>query len=157
LAQRSAHLHQLKTLFELLNKYVDLDRSDGKTKVLFKRRENAVPKGRVCGALRLRQIEDERRTFVAQSTVVIHDEKCRVHDRCRKTGTVGISNMTIVEVQSAGAEDFRGEIELLHPIFDDRPAEKSFGPGVHLVCHLFGRLHEGRITMNSELEVPLII
>ena len=60
-------------------------------------------------------------------------------------------------MQSAGAEDLGGELELPSPVLDDGMAEKAPGPGIHLVGHLLAYLMEQRVARDGEFEVALVV
>ena len=59
--------------------------------------------------------------------------------------------------KAARAEDLGREIELRAPVRDDRAAEESGRPLVHLRGNLLGRAHEDIVAMDGELEVPLVV
>ena len=68
-----------------------------------------------------------------------------------------MAHVAVVEVQAAGTEDPRGEVQLPLPVLDDRPAEELPRPGVHLAGDLFGDLQEERGAGDRELQVPLVV
>ena len=55
-----------------------------------------------------------------------------------------VPDVAIVEVQAAGAEDARRELQLPAPVVDDAAAEEAVGPRVHLARHLLGDRQEHR-------------
>ena len=74
LSQRSANLHQLETLFDLLDEHVHLDRAVRKPEMLFQARQYIAPKRGLFRRLYFGQIQHERRSVLAQAFVVIDDE-----------------------------------------------------------------------------------
>ena len=66
-------------------------------------------------------------------------------------------DVPVVEVQSAGAEDLRGEVELLPPVGDDLAPEEPRRPGVHLSGNLLGDLEEDRVAVDGQFQVALVV
>ena len=115
--------------------------------------QHVVVERGLLGGLDLRQVEHDRRAVGEQALVVVHDVEHHVDDRGREARAVGEADVAVVEVQPAGAEDLGREVELLAPVVDDRPAEESPRPSVHLGGDLLGDLEEHGVRSMASLRL----
>ena len=74
-----------------------------------------------------------------------------------KLSPLAVPDVPVVEVQSAGAEDFRGEVELLPPVGDDLAPEEPCRPAVHLSGDLLGDFEEHGVAVDGQLQVALVV
>ncbi len=156
-AQRRPNLHQLERGLELLHQDVGLDRPGDQSEVRLQRVQHSSPQRRLLGRLDLGQVEHDGPSFRAEDGLVAHHVQHEVDDRRREPGAVDPADVTIIEVQPAGAEDPGGERELLAPVADDRPAEEALRPAVHLAGNLLGDAQERGITGERQPEVSLVV
>ena len=66
-------------------------------------------------------------------------------------------DVTVVEVETARAEDAGREVELLPPVEDRAAAQEVCRPGVHLLRDPLCRGEEHRVTVKRQLEVALVV
>ncbi len=67
------------------------------------------------------------------------------------------AHVPVVEVQSAGAEDRHGHVELRAPVGDDGTAEEALRPLVHLVGDAGGDLEEHGLARQRQAQVALVV
>ena len=65
--------------------------------------------------------------------------------------------MPVVQMQSPGAKNLGGKVELSIPIVDHRAPQEAPRPIVHLAGHLLGYLEKDGIARKGQLEVALVI
>src|SRR6185503_19992710 len=97
------------------------------------------------------------RPGVAEPPMVVDDVEGEVDDRGGEAGPVRLAHVAVVEVEGAGAEDVRGDVELPAPVGDDGPPEEALGPPVHLAGDRLGDAEEERVAGDGELEVALVV
>ena len=128
-AERGADLHQLEAGLELLDQHVDLDRADRQGRGAARARRacrSRAPLPRRSGSSAGRARSSGPRARSAR--VVVDHVQHEVDDRGREARAVGRADVAVVEVQAAGAEDARREVELPSPVGDDRAAEEAAAP-----------------------------
>ena len=116
-----------------------------------------MPQGGFLRGLDLGQVEDDGAALGAQRPVGVDHVERGVDDRGRKAGAVAVAHVPVVQMQTAGAENAGGEIELLLPVRDDLPAEEALAPGVHLRSHGLGDTQERLLAPKGNLEVAQVV
>src|SRR4030095_14499975 len=97
------------------------------------------------------------RSALPATLLVVEDVQGSVGGRRREPAAVSPPDVPIVEVKPARTEDLRGEIELLPPVSDDRPAEKAARPLIHLGGDLLRGAHEHVVAVDGQLQVSLVV
>ena len=100
----------------------------GSAGMALERRQDVVPERRLFGGLDLGRYSTSDAPDPRSRALVVDDKQGGVHDRRRKAGAVGPADVPVVQMQAAGAEDVRREVELLAPVLDGRAAEEALRP-----------------------------
>ena len=157
-AERRADLHQLEARLELLDEDVGLDRPDRAGRVALRAPRGCPTTERsLFGRLDLRQIEHERTPVRAQPRLVVHEEHRGVDDGRGEAVAIRPADVTVVEMETARAEDHGREVELRAPVVDDAAAEERLRPRVHLDRHRFGGRQEHGVAVDGQFQVALVV
>ena len=89
--------------------------------------------------------------------MVVDDVERGVDDGRRESGAIGVADVPVVEMEAAGAEDLRREVELRPPIADDRPLQRLARPLIHLGGNLLGDFQEHLIAVDGQAEISLVV